>query len=238
MDLSSLEGPPITDSRFSSPAPSTFSVPHIRLEDTFSPVSPVEPSTWDLPPRPASTSAIPPRSKYPSTNTGGFYQTLHPNNTERRFRTPPNQSPNPGVSQVVSHFTTTTTLSPTPRSSRPHSNSVSTPHQLVWVESEQIWILTTRTATPAQEPTQRPQSSRSNPGTSLAGAFSHPRSMGLYSSMDYALDVDPGDLPPPYEAHIFDRPLGPIPPAVTRVRPQEPPAPRRSRWDAIGRRVS
>ncbi|KAL4938491.1 hypothetical protein BDV06DRAFT_215049 [Aspergillus oleicola] len=238
MDLSSLEGPPITDSRFSSPAPSTFSVPHIRLEDTTSPVSPMEPNTYDLPPRPASTSAIPPHRKYPNTNTPGFYQALHPNNTERSFRTPPNQSLNPGILQRVSHFTTSTnTFLPTPRSCRPYSNSVSTPHQLVWLESEQIWLLTARSVNPTPEPYQRPQSSRSNPGSSSLG-ISHSRSMGLCSSMDYALDIDPDDLPPPYEAHVFDRPLGPIAPAVPRVQPQQAPAPCRSRWDAIGRRVS
>ncbi|KAL4790734.1 hypothetical protein BDV19DRAFT_393791 [Aspergillus venezuelensis] len=239
MDLSSLEGPPITDSRFSSPAPSTFNVPHIRLENTFSPVSPMESSTYDLPPRPASTSALPPLSKNPNTSSPGFYQTLHPNNTERSFRTPPNQSLNPGISQRVSHFTASTnTHSPTPRTSRPYSNSVSTPHQLVWVESEQIWLLTTRSASPPLEPYQRPTSSRSNPSSSSWGASSHSQSMGLYPSMDYALDADPTDLPPPYEAHVFDRPLGSSVPSTTRLQPQQPPAPRRSRWDAIGRRVS
>jgi hypothetical protein len=69
------------------------------------------------------------------------------------------------------------------------------------------------------------------------GALSHSRSMDSYPSADYFGDLESDDLPPPYEHHIFDQPLGPIIPVVTRVRPEEVPH-RGSRWAAIGRRVT
>ncbi|PYH37912.1 uncharacterized protein BO87DRAFT_373562 [Aspergillus neoniger CBS 115656] len=57
MDLSSLEGPPIADTRFTV-SPRRANVPSIRL-DTSTPVSPISPLTpHDLPPRPSSTDAI------------------------------------------------------------------------------------------------------------------------------------------------------------------------------------
>lgn len=253
MDLSSLEGPPIRDSRFSSPTPSAASVPHIRLEDTFSPVSPMNTNTWDLPPRPASTSAIASRSKYPNTGSHGLRPNIHPNeyNARQNYRTPPNQSLHPGVSRGVSHHSGAT-LSPC-RPPRTHSSSVSSPHQLVWIESEQIWVLTTRTTTPTQP--QRPQYSRSSPGSGANTGSQFPsrttnsypphptnpyppQSMNLYPpTADFAVDTEPEDLPPPYEQHVFDQPLGPILPAVARVLPEEIPQ-RGSRWAAIGRRVS
>ncbi|BCS27411.1 uncharacterized protein APUU_60459A [Aspergillus puulaauensis] len=253
MDLSSLEGPPIRDSRFSSPTPSAASVPHIRLEDTFSPVSPMNTNTWDLPPRPASTSAIASRSKYPNTGSNGLRPNIHPNeyNARQNYRTPPNQSLHPGVSRGVSHHSGAT-LSPC-RPPRTHSSSVSSPHQLVWIESEQIWVLTTRTMTPTQP--QRPQYSRSSPGSGANTGSQFPsrttnsypphpanpyppQSTNLYPpTADFAVDTEPEDLPPPYEQHVFDQPLGPILPAVARVLPEEIPQ-RGSRWAAIGRRVS
>ncbi|KAL5048052.1 hypothetical protein BDW71DRAFT_205996 [Aspergillus fruticulosus] len=235
MDLSSLEGPPIADTRFSNPTQGAVSIPQIRFDTTLSPVSPLGANSWDLPPRPASTSAIPPRNRYSNTTSNGFWQSMHPNVTERSFRTPPNQSLNPGLFRGVSHLTTT--LAPSPRSSRPHSNSVSTPHQLVWVESEQIWIVTARTSsTPAHH--ERPHSSLSNPGPDGGMAsICHSRLMNQYYSTDLLADTDPDDLPPPYGQHVFDRPLGPILPAVTRVNPEDLPQ-RGSRWAAIGRRVT
>ncbi|KAL4736172.1 hypothetical protein BDV11DRAFT_21240 [Aspergillus similis] len=235
MDLSSLEGPPIADTRFSNLAQAAVSIPQIRLDTTLSPMSPLGPDSWDLPPRPASTSAIPPRNKYSHTTSNSFWQSMHPNITEQNFRTPPNQSPNPGPSRGGSHLTTT--LAPSPRSSRPHSNSVSTPHQLVWVESEQIWIVTARTTT-TLVPHERSRSSLSNFGPSGGMAsISHSQSMNHYNSTDLLADTDHDDLPPPYEQHVFDQPLGPILPAVTRVNHEDLPQ-RGSRWAAIGRRVT
>lgn len=246
MDLSSLEGPPIRDSRFSgSPTPSAASVPHIRLEHTFSPVSPMETNTWDLPPRPASTSAIAPRSKYPNAGSNGLQQNIpHSNeyNARPNYRTPPNQSLHPEVSREVAHRSGAM-LSPS-RAPRSHSNSVSSPHQLVWIESEQIWVLTTRTTTPTQP--QRPQYSRSSPGSVANTGPQYPpqstnpyppQSTNLYPpTADYEADIEAEDLPPPYEQHVFDQPLGPILPAVARVCPEQIPQ-RGSRWTAIGRRV-
>ncbi|KAL2866690.1 uncharacterized protein BJX67DRAFT_121588 [Aspergillus lucknowensis] len=244
MDLSSLEGPPTLDSRFSGPAPSTSSVPHIRLDDVLSPVSPLESRSWDLPPRPASANAISPRSKHPDTRSNGFWQSTNPNNNvtsaPRSNPTQPTHSTSFGASQ--SQPTTSSTLTaPSRRSSRSQSSSISNPHQLVWVESEQIWILTTRTAPPTP-PHQRSQSSLSptpHAGTAAgrAGPLSHSRSMELFPSGYSPGDPEPEDVPPPYEHHIFDQPLGPILPAVTRVRPEEMPSNRGSRWAAVGRRV-
>ncbi|KAL6232633.1 hypothetical protein BDW75DRAFT_242788 [Aspergillus navahoensis] len=235
MDLSSLEGPPIADTRFSNSAQSAVSIPQIRFDTPLSPVSPLGANSWDLPPRPASTSTIPPRNKYSTTTSNGFWQSMHPNVTERSLRTPPNHSLNPGLSQGVSHLTAP--LAPSPRYSRPHSNSVSTPHQLVWVESEQIWIVAARTS-PAPAPHERPQSSLSNPGPARGMAsISHFQSMNQYNSTDLLADTVPDDLPPPYEQHIFDQPLGPILPAVARANPEELPQ-QGSRWAAIGRRVT
>ncbi|KAL5001517.1 hypothetical protein BDV10DRAFT_7927 [Aspergillus recurvatus] len=236
MDLSSLEGPPIADTRFSNPGQGAISIPQIRFDTTLSPVSPLGANGWELPPRPASTSAIPPRSKYSHTTSNGFWQNMQPNVTEQSFRTPPNQSLNSGLSRGVSHLTTT--LAPSPRSSRPHSNSVSTPHQLVWVESEQIWIVTARITNPTSAPYERPRSALSSPGPAGGMAsISHSRSMNQYNTSDLLAATDPDDLPPPYEQHVFDQPLGPILPTVTRINPQELPQ-RGSRWAAIGRRVT
>ncbi|KAL4787654.1 hypothetical protein BJX76DRAFT_353912 [Aspergillus varians] len=243
MDLSSLEGPPISYNRFSNPTPSAASVPHIRLDDTFNPVSPLESNSWDLPPRPASANAIPPRSKYTNSGSNGFWQSIHPNdnnnnNNRTNFRSPPNQSLQAGASHGLSY--PANTLSPPSRSSRPNSNSVSTPHQLIWLESEQIWVLTTRTTspTPHQRPHQRPRPSRSSPGlTGAARSWSPSQSRNLYPPTDYLGDAELDDQPPPYEQHVFDQPLGPILPAVTRVRPEDVPH-RGSQWVAIGRRVS
>ncbi|KAL4771494.1 hypothetical protein BDW60DRAFT_64657 [Aspergillus nidulans var. acristatus] len=235
MDLSSLEGPPIADSRFSNVAQGAVSIPQIQFDTTLSPVSPLGPDSWDLPPRPASTSAIPPRNKYSHTTSNSFWQSMHPNITERNFRTPPNQSMNPGPSQDNPHLTTT--LASSSRPSRPHSNSVSTPHQLVWVESEQIWLVAARTNTTLAPPL-RPHSSLSSLGPSGGMAsISHSQSMNNYNSTDLLADTDPDDIPPPYEQHVFDQPLGPILPAVTRVNHEESPQ-RGSRWTAIGRRVT
>ncbi|KAL4975004.1 hypothetical protein BDW66DRAFT_138308 [Aspergillus desertorum] len=236
MDLSSLEGPPIADTRFSNPAQGAVNIPQIRFDSTLSPVSPLGANSWDLPPRPASTSAIPPRSKYSNTTSNGFTQNTHPNIIERSFRTPPSQSLNPGLSRGVSHLTTP--LAPSPRPSRPYSNSVSTPHQLVWVESEQIWIVTARTTSSPPAPHERPQSSLSNPGpVGRMASILRSQSTNQYDLTDLLANTAPDDLPPPYEQHVFDQPLGPILPAVTRVNLEELPQ-RGSRWAAIGRRVT
>ncbi|KAL4919319.1 hypothetical protein BDW62DRAFT_199929 [Aspergillus aurantiobrunneus] len=240
MDLSSLEGPPITDSRFSSPTPSTTNIPRIRLDNTFSPVSPLDSNHWNLPRRPASTDAIPPRNKYSNTESNGLWQNIHPNcsnnnnssSSRTNFRTPPNQSLRPGLSRGPSHFTDT--LSPAHRPSRSLSNGASTPHQLVWVESEQIWFLTTGATAPTSIPHQGLQPPRLNPGLTGGGAS---RLMDRFASTNYLEDTETDDLPPPYEQHVFDQPLGPIVQPVTRARPEEVPH-RGSRWAAIGRRAS
>jgi hypothetical protein len=278
MDLSSLEGPPMLDTRFSSPAPSTHSVPHIRLEDVTSPVSPLDSSSWDLPPRPASTSAIPPRNKYPNISSNGFWQSMHPESSSasNHITTAPRSHPAESSSHAASyrpstasnqntHTSTSAAFSsaisspqPTRPITRPHSSSLSTPHQLVWVESEQIWILTTRTTPPSTitpphhlHPHYRPHSSLApipNPsfatgtGIGAPSTLSHSRSMEMNPSTsirEYWGDInDPEDQPPPYEQHIFDRPLGPILPAVRRVPREEVQQIRGSRWAAIGRRVT
>ncbi|KAL3437891.1 hypothetical protein BDV09DRAFT_138445 [Aspergillus tetrazonus] len=235
MDLSLLEGPPIADTRFSNVTQGAVNIPQIQFDTTLNPVSPLGPDGWDLPPRPASTSAIPPHNKYSRTTSNSFWQSMHPNITERNFRTPPNQSMNAGPSRDSSHLTTTPASSS--RSSRPHSNSVSTPHQLVWLESEQIWIVTAPTNTTLAPP-ERSYSSLSSLGPSGGMAsISHSQSMNNYNSTDLLADTHSDDVPPPYEQHVFDQPLGPILPAVTRVNQQESPQ-RGSRWTAIGRRVT
>ncbi|KAL2829854.1 hypothetical protein BJY01DRAFT_122693 [Aspergillus pseudoustus] len=284
MDLSSLEGPPMVDGRFSSPVPSTHSVvPHIHLEDIQSPVSPLESNSWNLPPRPASTSAIPPRHKYANMTSNGFWQSMHPESSSSssnrvtsaprslqaqsssytasyRPSTPTNS--NIHINATLSAATTSTSSSsllstsqPTRSTSRPYSSSISNPHQLVWVESEQIWILTTRTTPPSTlAPGHYHGRSRSSSGRVLNSSFvtgpsytstlSHSRSMELYPSASTSITEfwgnanEPEDLPPPYEQHIFDQPLGPIMPAVRRVPREEVQQIRGSRWAAIGRRVT
>ncbi|KAJ0419067.1 hypothetical protein BJY00DRAFT_314324 [Aspergillus carlsbadensis] len=272
MDLSSLEGPPMLDSRFSSPAPSTHSVPHIRLDGVTSPVSPLDTNSWDLPPRPASTSAIPPRSKCPNISSNGFWQSIHPDSrsaSNHRTTVPrshlaePSSHTAPYRSSAARNPITQTNTGaaisspqPTRPITRPHSSSLSTPHQLVWVESEQIWILTTRITPPSTltpphhlHPQYRPHLSLApvpNPsfatGRGTPSTLTHSRSMELNPSTsitEFWGDVnDPEDLPPPYEQHMFDRPLGPILPAVRRVPREEVQQIRGSRWAAIGRRVT
>ncbi|KAL2821121.1 hypothetical protein BJX63DRAFT_427801 [Aspergillus granulosus] len=266
MDLSSLEGPPILNSRFSSPPAlrTHHAIPHIRLENVQSPVSPLESNSWDLPRRPASMSAIPPHNKPSNRASDRFWQSIQPESTSSNHRTgAPRSHRSHSSGCTTSRRLSTSTSSntharatlapPSPQTTRStprqHSSSISTPHQLVWAESEQIWILTTRTAPPSSLAPQHHHHHRSlsslapvpNP-TSPTTRLVHSRSMEIYPSAPMA-DVwndvhDPNDLPPPYEQHIFDRPLGPIMPAVRRVPQEEVRQARTSRWAAIGRRVT
>ncbi|KAL5333646.1 hypothetical protein BJX70DRAFT_403369 [Aspergillus crustosus] len=238
MDLSSLEGPPIPDTRFTNPDSRANDVPHIRLEHVLSPVSPLESRRWNLPPRPASASAIPtrPNTKSPSsTGSNSFWQSINPNENPNSYRrAQQTQSLSPWVSQQTTEPQSTSRY-------RPYLSSVSAPHQLVWVESEQIWMLTTAASTSTPSPHQRSHSSLSPMFDSgpVGGrnTLSHSRSMDSYPMAEWFGDLEPEDLPPPYEQHIFDQPLGPFLPTITRVRAEDVPH-RGSRWAAIGRRVS
>ncbi|KAL3471557.1 hypothetical protein BJX99DRAFT_263141 [Aspergillus californicus] len=253
MDLSSLEGPPMVDtSRFSSRPPrntNNASVPRIHLDHVQGPVSPVSPvgrNGWRLPPRPASIDIPYRNSKYPETPSAAFWQSFQPtDNTPSISRQYPSRPSSSGINSRISQPSTLSTPSRPPR---PYSTSVTTPHHLVWVESEQIWILTTRRS-PSNSASTSASASHNYPQSSLSPMFhsippvnraplSHSRSMDQFTSHDSWGDMDPDDLPPPYEQHVFDQPLGPILPAVTTVSREEVPRVRGSRWAAVGRRVT
>ncbi|PTU17047.1 hypothetical protein P175DRAFT_0496570 [Aspergillus ochraceoroseus IBT 24754] len=231
MDLSSLEGLPIQDTRFcgsGSGSGSSWnnSTPHIILDHVESPVSPLDP-VRDLPPRPASTDATPRRRKYPGTasNAGIWQSSPSPN---------PLPASQPSPCAILS--------SPAPRDTRTHTSSLSTPHQLVWLESEQTWVLTTTTITTTTTTT----TTATNPPTATTPTtlypsqyrtshrgLSHSRSMEVYPS------TEADDIPPPYEQHIYDQPLGPDPVVVRAPAPPEvAPSAGGSRWAAVARRIN
>ncbi|KAL4896618.1 hypothetical protein BDV59DRAFT_198976 [Aspergillus ambiguus] len=236
MDLSSLEGPPIRDSRFTTPSWGE-SAPRIQLDTSV--ISPSHSDggyevDWDrglsgLPPRPASTDnniASPRHHRYSMIESSPTrpMRDLAPSIASH---TPPR--PRSSHASRPSQYQSTLSAAqppPAPSSSterrhptRLQSHSFSSPHQLVWLDEENIWVLVgTDPATTTSRSTSRPglprlRTSANDDTATLRIAQPHPpslshaRSMETFFANNEMMSPNYDDLPPPYERHIYDQQL-------------------------------
>lgn len=257
MDLSSLEGPPIQDSRFNIPRI------HLDIDSPIWPTTPIHPALRnnDLPPRPASSGADttttatpryhrstetpPPRPKSQEI-TSPTSNLLHPvdgrgcwplENPERRPRA--RSQPRPSINQ--------------------HINSGD---RLIWLDQERIWIRIEpgysstasgngkRTNDNPVPTTTTTTANNSNSNTRRTPTLSHSRSADSYlrgppsinvdgTGMDVDMDMDDDDdddLPPPYENHYYDPILTPQP--ARPLTRQNHCRGRGSPWSAVARRMN
>ena len=257
MDLSSLEGPPIQDSRFNIPRI------HLDIDSPIWPTTPIHPALRnnDLPPRPASSGADttttatpryhrstetpPPRPKSQEI-TSPTSNLLHPvdgrgcwplENPERRPRA--RSQPRPSINQ--------------------HINSGD---RLIWLDQERIWIRIEpgysstasgngkRTNDNPVPTTTTTTANNSNSNTRRTPTLSHSRSADSYlrgppsinvdgTGMDIDMDMDDDDnddLPPPYENHYYDPILTPQP--ARPLTRQNHCRGRGSPWSAVARRMN
>lgn len=259
MDLSSLEGPPIQDSRFNIPRI------HLDIDSPIWPTTPIHPALRnnDLPPRPASSGADttttatpryhrstetpPPRPKSQEI-TSPTSILLHPvdgrgcwplENPERRPRA--RSQPRPSINQ--------------------HINSGD---RLIWLDQERIWIrIEPGYSSTASENGKRTNgnpvpttttttttANNSNNNTRRTPTLSHSRSADSYlrgppsinvdgTGMDIDMDMDDDDnddLPPPYENHYYDPILTPQP--ARPLTRQNHCRGRGSPWSAVARRMN
>ena len=259
MDLSSLEGPPIQDSRFNIPRI------HLDIDSPIWPTTPIHPALRnnDLPQRPASsgvdttTTATPRhhRTETPSPRpksqeiTSPTSNLLHPvdgrcwplENLERRPRA--RSQPRPSINQ--------------------HVNSGD---RLIWLDQERIWIRIEpgysstgtangkRTTNDNSVPTNTTTNNNNNNNNNMrrTPTLSHSRSADSYlrgppsmnvdgtgMNMDMDMDVDitnDDDLPPPYENHYYDPILTPQP--ARPLTRQNHCRGRVSPWSAVARRMN
>ncbi|RAH73535.1 uncharacterized protein BO66DRAFT_225284 [Aspergillus aculeatinus CBS 121060] len=249
MDLSSLEGPPIADSRFtvSSESPKEYmTVPRIRLDTGLASTLPQRPASACDSPRPKADyypyspqgrqdPSICRRCHFRIHSTGDL-STPSPREASPSTSSYPalNLPPPPPSSSFAyspwasrSRSMTDLTLQPT-RTTGPVCRETSTQQasQLIWLESEELWVL--KPPSPlSSAPYLSPLAPR--PIHSATGRGGHPSSPSVFD--DYASDSEYSDQPPPYEHHIYDRPFVPLP-----DRAREDGSSRRSRWSAVARR--
>ena len=258
MDLSSLEGPPIQDSRFNIPRI------HLDIDSPIWPTTPVHPALRnnnDIPPRPASSGAD-------TTTT----------TTPRYHKTTETPSPRPKSEEITSP--TANLLQPIDRRDhwplenperRPRARSQPRPSlnqhsnsgdRLIWLDQERIWIR----IEPGHSSTgtgngngKRATNDNPAPTTTTANnnnirrtpTLSHSRSADSYlrgppsmnvdgtgMNMDMDMDItnDDDDLPPPYENHYHDPILAPQP--ARPLTRQNYCRGRVSPWSAVARRMN
>ena len=259
MDLSSLEGPPIHDPRFTI-LPCLPNVPRIHLEHRVSSQTRAERTVHRvLPTRPASAEIpfqygrfhhqdrLTPRR--PSSN-----RRSHSTNTPRSTRYiglndgyprgyyfhPPIQN-----RRFPHGYSSSLDIPPNPHlPPQPHPQREA--GQLIWLESEGMWVAT-----------GDPSPFSSDPRNSYPYPYPYPRSQPPSPTpalpsiqpqpwMDESLD---DDLPPSYESHYFDR----VVPVWSREEPEPEPQmpvmggpaigtattqPDTRRWTAVARRVN
>ena len=255
MDLSSLEGPPIHDPRFTI-SPAHPNLPRIHLEYPVSSQNHTERRLHQiLPTRPASADTIPfqhgrfqnqdrltPRQSFSSRRS---LSTIAPRSTRRSSLS--NRSPRSDFFQSRiqndyrrSQHGYSSSLDIPPNSHLlPQPQPQRTVGELVWLENESMWVFL--------EPL--PVSLSSGPRNSYPPAQQRSPARPTPTIepqpwMDETLD---DDLPPSYESHYFDRVL-PVQPRETESEPEMPvPAPvigtattqaDTSRWTAVARRVA
>ncbi|TPR01493.1 putative integral membrane protein [Aspergillus niger] len=213
MDLSSLEGPPIADTRFTV-SPRRANVPSIRL-DTSTPVSPISPLTpHDLPPRPSSTDAIFSPVSESEYSYALFQQEpeANPNPWQRCYSPqPPVTADEHDVSDLTPHqspipmLSTTTTTTVTTQAV---TTTITTEgNRLVWLEKEKLWFLK---PSPCPSPHLSPDyavTTRPTPDAHYAPY----RPSSFHGQVHLAALAQRRDVPPPYGRHILDRPLPPLP---------------------------
>lgn len=249
MDLSSLEGPPIHDPRFTiSP-----NLPHIRLDAAPPSHSTSIPPERRLPSRPASTDNTPLHGIYyhahdparPSRHSLGI---IHRGSRRRRSlgdRVSRGGTLLPQTQAGLGHrWRLPYTYTPNHADTNTHTNHLAQPPnsnpnpagQLVWLETENMWIVADEL--PA---TQGPDS-RFYPSHHITTHHYQP------DPVDFGPWTDPppdDDLPPSYESHYFDRVLV-VQPVVEREAPPPPPVVvgdfrlrgDTSRWTDVARRVN
>ncbi|EAW08146.1 uncharacterized protein ACLA_028710 [Aspergillus clavatus NRRL 1] len=200
MDLSSLEGPPIADPRF------TMSIPQIHLDHALFATPHPEPEPEQrlrasyLPQRPASADALAhPRQKHRHQHRqrNQPHLTLD-TNTSRHSYTPTTTYNNAyAYARARAHA-----HAHAPSSQHTH-HPARAPRRLTWIESESIWIITSAGASPSS-----PSSTWGDVNWAAASrrppVLTHSRSMDLSLRQTQAVE----EVPPPYERHYFDRPLG------------------------------
>lgn len=233
MDLSSLEGPPICDPRFTPQAryhqPDTY-IPSIRVDDTYNPRYPSGHYYRNTDYRDVSSSTGPRLNPNSTTGTG-----IGAGNAESR----PRARSNPPPLQRQPDNTST--------SSRP-----STPNRLIWLDGEKTWLLIEARGLEPQHP--RPQSL---PRPPRPRPQPQPQSQPLQRArpqrqrQHQCLRQGQGaDQPPSYGDHQHDRVIA-VQPMSSRGREleeeeeddeyedEEPrPGLARSKWGAVARRVN
>ncbi|KAI9934266.1 hypothetical protein ASPWEDRAFT_170107 [Aspergillus wentii DTO 134E9] len=250
MDLSSLEGPPINDPRFTIPSPSPrrryMNIPRVQLEHVSLAQTPLDRTHHQqrgiIPPRPSSAGSLLPQNKHSSRDRAHH---------ARCNRSNGNLHP----TWPCGHHLSPDTVHLHPSEARLQSQRV---YQLVWLESERIWAMVECSSSsgcpdrsespspplprPANSVPASPVSSATIPSnastTTLAPpptVTSPPRyplpSLIHTQSMDDRLWEDMLDQgkegPPSYENHYYDRFVPPMRSAV-----------RESRWTEIARRIN
>ncbi|RAL09953.1 uncharacterized protein BO97DRAFT_151311 [Aspergillus homomorphus CBS 101889] len=232
MDLSSLEGPPIADSRFTVSLESSkeyMTVPRIHLDTGLASALPHRPASACDSPRSKSdycSYVIPQRQEsslchhchvrihsaasLSTSSPCGTRPSSSPYSTLNLPPPPPSSSfaYSPWASR--SRSMTDLTLQPTYVSSQcPRESPAQHANQLVWVESEELWVL--KPPSPSSSaPYLSPLAPR--PMQSATRRSTHPASPSAFDG--YASDSDYSDQPPPYEHHIYDQPFVPLPDRV------------------------
>lgn len=265
MDLSSLEGPPIQDSRFTPDIPRI----HLDIDSPIWPTTPIHPALRnndnDLSPRPASS--------------GADTTTTTTTTTPRYHKTTETSSPRPKSEEITSPMSNL--LHPVDRRDcwplenperRPRARSQPRPSinqhsnsgdRLIWLDQERIWIrlepghsstgtgngkrttndnpvpTTTTTTTTNNNIRRTPTLSHSRSADSYLRG---PPSMnvdgtGMNMNMDMDVDItNDDDLPPPYENHYYDPILTPQP--ARPLTRQNHCRGRVSPWSAVARRMN
>lgn len=221
MDLSSLEGPPILDHSAARDPPSV----HLAALPSLG-----------LPPRPASADAVSriyTQSQSQSQSSSHSYSRSQSHLVPYPQIPHPSQSlnlgPNPD-SNLPPHYRRARTPSPTPISwgSSSHSPNSSrygprapSPQRLVWLDAEKSWVVVSGEQTSVYAPGCHGCNCG---GGSAAGAGMSANMPAMHANanintnmmpmptmnIDPAADLYPSpmvDAPPPYEQHVFDKPL-------------------------------
>ncbi|RJE26449.1 hypothetical protein PHISCL_01250 [Aspergillus sclerotialis] len=256
MDLSSLEGPPIHDPRFTI-APSHPNLPRIHLEYPVSSQNHTERRLQQiLPTRPASADTIPfqygrfrnrdhltPRQ---SSSSRRSLSTISLRSTRRSSLS--NRSPGSdflhGRAQNdyrrSQHGDSSSLDIPPNPHLLPQPQPQRTMGELVWLENENMWVVSEPLSLPLSSgpPNSYPPAQQRSPTLAMPTIEPQPW-------MDETLD---DDLPPSYESHYFDRVLT-VQPRETEPEPEMPvqdapvigtatTQPDTSRWTAVARRVA
>lgn len=266
MDLSSLEGPPIHDPRFTI-APANQTAPRIHLDSAPAYQingrrRPSRPASAEIitfqhgryyaqePNRPLPTrrsvNVIPPRSRRRSHSPCANFSLRHPHpQPSNSWRFPCS----PGPAREASSFT--------PNPALAHPRGLRNPGHLIWLDDENMWIVSdnsqrvssSQNVNPNLCPRPQPYNQRHYQQRQQQHQQRSP--IDILPPLDPHQWTEDDDLPPSYESHYFDRvlPVQPLPPPPPPPPPfvTEPDRPAvgnlrvggdTSRWTAVARRVN